>query len=65
MKMKATIEVEFGADEGQTEGGLEAALLRGIISPKSASEYRVTSLPGAKYGSGGTRVEVVEKSIIA
>jgi hypothetical protein len=64
MKMKATIEVEFGADEGQTQGGLEAALLRGIISLKSAIEYRVTSSPGARYGSGATRVEVIEKNII-
>ena len=66
MKMRATIEVEFEAAQGQTEGGLEAALLRGLVSLKSAIEYRVTGSPtGPKYGSGGTRVEVVEKSIIA
>lgn len=65
MKMKATIEVEFGADEGQTQGGLEAALLRGIVSLKTAIEYRVTGSPtGVKYSSGVTRVEVVEKNII-
>jgi hypothetical protein len=64
MKMKATIEVEIEAVQGQTEGGLEAALLRGLVSLRTAIEYRATSLPGARYGSGGTRVEVVEKSII-
>ena len=64
MKMKATIEVEFEASQGQTEGGLEVALLRGIVSLKTAIEYRMTgSQTGAKYGSGATRVEVVEKSI--
>ncbi|MGP0093380.1 MAG: hypothetical protein ACLPKB_26085 [Xanthobacteraceae bacterium] len=66
MKMKATIEVEFGTDEGQTEGSLEAVLLRGMVSLKTAIEYRVTgSSTGVKYGSGGTRVELIEKNVIA
>ena len=66
MKMKATIEVEFGADEGQTEGGLEVALLRGIVSLRTALEYRMTGAQTeVKYGSGATRVEVVEKRIVA
>jgi hypothetical protein len=65
MKMKATIEVEFEANQGQTEGGLEAALLRGMVSLKSAIEHGMSGSPtGAKYGSGATRVEIVEKNII-
>jgi hypothetical protein len=65
MKMKATIEVEFEAGQGQTQGGLETALLRGLVSLKTAIEYRMTGSPtGPRYGSGATRVEVVEKNII-
>ena len=65
MKMKATIEVEFEAGQGQTEGGLEAALLRGMVSLKSAIEHGTSGSPtGAKYGSGATRIEILEKSII-
>jgi hypothetical protein len=63
MKMKAVIEVEFQAD-GQTEGGLETALLRGLVSLKTAIEYRMTGpSTGLGYGSGATRVDVVEKYI--
>ena len=63
MKMKAVLEVEFQAN-GQTEGGLETALLRGIVSLKTAIEYRMTGpSAGGEYGSGATRVEVVEKQI--
>jgi hypothetical protein len=65
VKMKATIEVEFEASQGQTEGGLEAALLRGMVSLKSAIEHGMSGSPtGAKHGPGTARVEIVEKDII-
>ena len=65
MKMKATIEVEFEAGQGQTQGGLEAALLRGIVSLKAAIEHGMSgSSTGIKHGPGTARVEIVEKSII-
>jgi hypothetical protein len=62
MKMKATIEVEFEAGQGQTEGGLETALLRGIVSLKSAIEHG--SATGDRHGQSAARVEIVEKDII-
>jgi hypothetical protein len=64
MKMKATIEVEFEAGQGQTQGGLETALLRGMVSLKSAIEHGISGSPmGIKHGPGTARVEVVEKNI--
>jgi hypothetical protein len=64
MKMKATIEVEFEAGQGQTEGGLEALLLRGMVSLKSAIEHGMSgSSTGIRHGPGTARVEVLEKDI--
>jgi len=63
--MKATIEVEFEANQGQTEGGLETALLRGLVSLRSAIEHGMSgSSTGIKRGPGTARVEIVEKNII-
>ncbi|MGP0093825.1 MAG: hypothetical protein ACLPKB_28370 [Xanthobacteraceae bacterium] len=64
MKMKVTIEVEFEASQGQTQGGLEAALLRGMVSLKSAIEHGMSGSPTG-YGPGTARVEIVEKNITA
>jgi hypothetical protein len=65
MKMKATIELEFEASQDQTQGGLETALSRGLVSLRSAIEYRMTGSPtGPKYGSVAIRVEVIEKTFI-
>jgi hypothetical protein len=64
MKLKATIEIELEAEQG-TEGGLEIALLRGLVSLRTAMDFRMSEANGTKYGSGATRVEIVEKSIVA
>jgi hypothetical protein len=64
MKMKATIEVEFEASQGQTQGGLETALLRGLVSLKSAIEHGMSGpSTGIKQGPATARVEIVEKNI--
>jgi hypothetical protein len=66
MKMKATIELEIEASQGQTEGGLEAALLRGMVSLKSAIEHGMSGpSTGTKHGPATTKIELVEKNIIA
>jgi hypothetical protein len=53
MKMKATIEVEFEAKDGQTRNILESALVRGVGALCVAIEYgSLTGAPsGVKSGS--------------
>jgi hypothetical protein len=71
MKMKATIEVEFEADERQTnpQHTLEVALTRGVGQLASNIEYGITgtSVPtGIKRGANPstTKVKVVKKEIV-
>jgi len=63
--MKATIELEIEANRGQTAGGLEAALLRGLVALKSSIEHGMNgSSAGNQLTPPTTKVEVVEKDII-
>ena len=71
MKMKAMIEVEFEADERQTNprAVLEAALTRGVGQLPSIIEYGITgtSVPtGIKRGGfpSTTKATVVAKEIV-
>jgi hypothetical protein len=58
MKMKATIEVEFEAREGQHRYALESALMRGIGALAVAIEH------GAHAGSTGIKTGSVITSIL-
>ena len=71
MKMRATIEVEFEADErqGNPQAVLEAALTRGVGQLQSSIEYGITatSVPtGIKRGRfpATTKATIVSKEII-
>jgi hypothetical protein len=63
MKMKATIEVEFEAGDGQTGNVLESALTRGVGALCTAIEYG--SLTGAPSGvkSGSVIASIQKKEI--
>ena len=63
MKMKATIEVEFEADEGQDENVLRAALVRGRSGLAQSIEYGTARSPtGIKTGSVRTEITHTEVS---
>jgi hypothetical protein len=71
MKMKATIEVEFEADERQTNPKhiLEVALTRGVGQLASSIEYGISarSVPtGIKRGANPptTKIKVVKQEIV-
>jgi hypothetical protein len=58
MKMKATIEVEFEATEGQYRNVLETALMRGIGALAVAIEHGTRARPtGIKDGSVITSIQ--------
>jgi hypothetical protein len=63
MKMKATIEVEFEAKDGQTRNVLESALVRGVAALCTAIEYG--SLTGAPTGikSGSVFASIQKREI--
>jgi hypothetical protein len=62
MKMKATIKVEFEANEGQPQHALEAALIRGRCELADAIELGSGGLPtGIKRGS--VKTKIVEKRV--
>jgi hypothetical protein len=58
MKMKATIEVEYEAAEGQFRNVLESALMRGIGALAAAIEHGTRARPtGIKEGSVITSIQ--------
>jgi hypothetical protein len=57
MKLRATIEVEFEAAEGQSEAVLKVALRRGVGELAKGIEYGMMVAPtGIKKGSVRTNV---------
>ena len=63
MKMKATIEVEFEANEGQDEDVLRAALVRGRAALAQAIEFGTARTPtGIKAGS--VKTEITNKEVL-
>jgi hypothetical protein len=63
MKMKATIEVEFEANEGQDEAVLRAALVRGRAALAQFIEYGTTrASTGIK--SGSVKTEITKREVL-
>jgi hypothetical protein len=58
MRMKATIEIEFEAKEGQSRNVLETALMRGIGALAVAIEHGTSAVStGIKRGSVITSIQ--------
>jgi hypothetical protein len=65
MKMKATIEVEFEAGEGQPKYVLETALMRGVAALAVAIEHGSLTGPATRIKSGSVITSIRQKEITA
>jgi hypothetical protein len=63
MKMKATIEVEFEANDGQDEDVLRAALVRGRSGLVQSIEYG-TGRASTGIKSGSVRTEITKCEVL-
>jgi hypothetical protein len=63
MKMKATIEIEFEANEGHDEDVLRAALFRGRSGLAQSIEYG-TGRDSAGIKRGSVRIEVTKSEVL-
>jgi len=64
MKMKATIEVEFEASEGQTENVLEKALSRAVVALVVAIEHGSFSEVPTGIKDRSVRTSIRNKQIL-
>jgi hypothetical protein len=64
MKLKATIEVEFEAGEGQPKYVLEAALMRGVAALAVAIEHGSLTGPATRIKGGSVITSIQKKEIM-